>query len=111
SSLAFRSWSRLPPKATLFPYTTLFRSHFDAGQLKRLAVHRALDGNVVAGMLRYFVLRVDDIHLLVGVVHKHVLGAMFLDALGRAVAGLFVRTFRSALAVGNPAGPGTVCRH
>src|SRR6266480_4299672 len=35
----------------------LLAGHFDAGQLKRLAVHRALDGNVVAGMLRYLVVQ------------------------------------------------------
>src|SRR5215472_6163154 len=53
--------------------SALLASHVDAGQLKRLAVHCALDGNMMAGMRRHFILRVDNIHFLVGVVHKHVL--------------------------------------
>src|SRR5207253_10673748 len=73
--------------------------HVNAGQFERLALYRALYGHVMAGMRRYFVLRVDDIHFLVGVVHEHVLGAMLLDALGRALASLIIGALDSALAV------------
>src|SRR6266566_4005916 len=65
----------------------------------------------MAGMRRHFVLRIDHVHFLVGVVHEHVLGAMLLDALGRALASLVVCAFYSTLAVGDPAGPGIVPRH
>src|ERR1700719_518504 len=75
------------------------RSHVDAAQLERFAVHRALYGHVMAGMRRHFVLRIDHVHFLVGIVHEHVLGAMLLDALGRALAGLVVCAFYSTLAV------------
>src|SRR6267143_3560844 len=74
-------------------------SHVNARQLERLAVDRALYGHVMASMRRHFVLRVDDVHFLVGVVHEHVLGAMLLDALGRALAGLIIGALDSALAV------------
>ena len=52
-------------------------------------------------MRRHFVLRVDNVHFLVGVVDEHVLGAVFLDALGGALgrAGLVVSALHSALAV------------
>src|SRR2546426_1173313 len=34
---------RRPPRSTLFPYTTLFRSHeFSGGQRQRIAIARAL---------------------------------------------------------------------
>src|SRR5882762_4226680 len=79
--------------------------HVDAGQLERLAVHGAFHGHVMSGMRRHFVLRVDYVHLLVGVVHEHVLGAVLLDALGGAIAGLLIRALYSTLAVGNVAGP------
>src|SRR5436190_13069949 len=74
-------------------------SHVNAGQLERLAFYRALYGHVMAGMRRHFVLCVDNIHFLVGVVHEHVLGAMLLDALGCALASLFIGALDSALAV------------
>src|SRR6516162_4301303 len=100
-----------PPVKANDAGSALLAGHVDAGQLKGLAFHCALDGNVMAGMRRHFVLRVDNVHFLVGVVHKHVLGAVLLDALSGALAGFLVRAFRPALAVGNPAGPGTVCCH
>src|SRR5712664_309192 len=84
---------------------TLCRRHVDAGQLEVLSVHGALYSHVMAGMRRHFVLRIYDIYFLVGVVHEHVLGAMLLDALGRALAGLIIRAFYSTLAVRNVAGP------
>src|SRR5260370_23425820 len=90
---------------------TLCRSHVDAGQLERIAFHGALYSHVMAGMRRHFVLRIYDIYFLVGVVHEHVLGAMLLDALGRALAGLIIRSLDSTLAVRNVAGPRTICRH
>src|SRR5216684_8550121 len=65
----------------------------------------------MAGMRRHFVLRIDHVHFLVGIVHEHVLGAMLLDALGRALARLVVCAFYSTLAVCDPAGPGVVRRH
>src|SRR5207302_1406883 len=91
----------------------LLGRHGDVGQLERVAFHRALDGYVMAGMRRYFVLRVDHVHLLVGVVHEDVLGSMLFDALHRTFrsAGLVVCPLCPALAVGNPAGHGAVCRH
>src|SRR5438094_1142075 len=73
--------------------------HVNAGQFERLALYRALYGHVMAGMRRYFVLRVDDINFLVGVVHAHVLGAMLLDALGAAFGRLVIGALDSALAV------------
>src|SRR6267378_3906838 len=79
--------------------------HVDAGQLQRFAVHAALYGHVMSGMRRHFVLRVDYVHLLVRVVHEHVLGAVLLDALGRAVALAFFRALYSTLAIRNPASP------
>src|SRR5215472_11155475 len=88
----------------------LAAGHVDAGQLQRVAIYRALDGHVMAGMLCNLVLRIDRVHFLVGVVHEHVLGAMFLDALGRALAGLFVRALYAALAIGDPAGHRAVRR-
>src|SRR6266704_3670111 len=88
-------------------------SHVDAGQLERLAIYRALHCNVMAGVRCHLVLRVDNVHLLVGVVHEHVLGAMFFDALGRALSrtSLVVCALDSTLAVGNPAGPRAIRRH
>src|SRR6266849_4699448 len=85
--------------------------HVDAGQLEGLALYRALNGHVMAGMRRHLVLRIDNVHFLVGVVHEHVLGAMLLDALGRALALAFFRALGSALAIRNPAGPGAIGRH
>src|SRR5712691_8504797 len=89
------------------------RCHFDAGQLQRVALHGALYGHVMAGMRRYSVLSIDYVHILVGVTLDHVLYAMLLDALGRPLSRtrLVVCTLRSALAVGNPAGPGAIRRH
>src|SRR3989475_6875305 len=81
------------------------RCHVDAGQLQRFAFHAALYGHVMSGMRRHFVLRVDYVYLLVRVVHEHVLGAVLLDALGRAVALAFFRALYSTLAVRNIAGP------
>src|SRR6266403_804880 len=81
------------------------RCHVDAGQLERFAFHAPLYGHVVSGMRRHFVLRVDYVHLLVRVVHEHVLGAVLLDALGGALAGLVIRALYATLAVRNIAGP------
>src|SRR5260221_2205518 len=41
---------RRPPRSTLFPYTTLFRSEGDAGRIGRIAFQRFLqaDGSAVA---------------------------------------------------------------
>src|SRR5690349_10643895 len=90
----------------------LLAGHVDASQFERVAIHRALDGHVMAGVRRYLVLRIDHVHFLVGVVHEHVLGAMFLDALDRALrrTGLIIRAFRAALAIRDPAGHRAVCR-
>src|SRR5690349_24812734 len=49
----FFSSYRQPPRSTLFPYTTLFRSHEDAGRLRivgraRLPVEGAEDTEIVA---------------------------------------------------------------
>src|SRR6267142_6780772 len=74
-------------------------SHVNAGELERLAVYHALNGHVMAGVRCHLVLSIHDVDFLVGIVHEHVLGAMFLDALGRALAGLVVRALDSALAV------------
>src|SRR5713226_8905751 len=76
-------------------------SHVDAGQFERFAVHTALYGHVMAGMRRHFVLSVHDVYFLVGVVHEHILRAMLLDALGRALSRtrLVVCALHSALAV------------
>src|SRR5207244_11243579 len=73
--------------------------HIDTGQLERIALYRALYCHVMAGMGRHLVLRVDNIHFLVGVVHEHVLGTIFLDALGRAFARLIIGGRGSVLAV------------
>src|SRR6266404_5562793 len=73
--------------------------HVDAGQLEGLALYRALNGHVMAGMSCHLVLRVDNVHFLVRVVYEHVLGAVLLDALGRALAGLVVCALDPALAV------------
>ena len=54
---------------------TFDRSHVDAAQFERRAGHCSLYGHVMAGMLRYFVLIVDGVHFLVGVVYEHVLRA------------------------------------
>src|SRR3989442_10824717 len=48
---------RRPPRSTLFPYTTLFRSHGRVEQLRRRVVHPLADGAqrleaVVAGQSR-----------------------------------------------------------
>src|SRR5215467_7432712 len=70
-----------PPACQSSKWSRLLCRHFDAAQFQRFAFHRALYGHVMAGVFRYLVLRVDHVHLLVGVVHEHVLGVMLLDAL------------------------------
>src|SRR3712207_7802778 len=64
---------RRPPRSTLFPYTTLFRSEDRADPLQPLA-HRALEpavrGRVVAGpdeLVRQVLLRRDGVRLVVRV--------------------------------------------
>src|SRR5256885_8473063 len=36
---------RRPPRSTLFPYTTLFRSLLDAGGMDAAVLHQALEGD------------------------------------------------------------------
>src|SRR5690349_23304352 len=38
---------RVPPRSTLFPYTTLFRSHLKADRQEERVRHRAADENLV----------------------------------------------------------------
>src|SRR5262245_59297360 len=89
----------------------LFGGHVDAGELDGIAAGSALHRDVVSGVSRHFVLIVDGVDLLVRVVDEHVFGAVFLDALGRAFAGLGVSALDAALAVGNPAGPAAIGGH
>src|SRR5215475_9416841 len=57
------------------------------------------------------VLSINGVNFLVGVIHEHVLCAVFLDALGGAFAGLVVRAFDAALAVRDVSGPAAVGCH
>src|SRR3989449_7251892 len=43
---------RRPPRSTLFPYTTLFRSSPGALDVSRHFAHDVLDGRIVAGKLQ-----------------------------------------------------------
>src|SRR3712207_7259871 len=63
---------RRPPRSTLFPYTTLFRSHVpDAGEdLLRLALQLVGEGFDVPGATE----RVGDVHDA-GLLHEHLLRA------------------------------------
>src|SRR2546430_12162658 len=40
---------RRPPRSTLFPYTTLFRSHLPSEAAPPLTIHRAMRYSVMAG--------------------------------------------------------------
>src|SRR5258708_13763922 len=79
--------------------------HVDAGQLESLALCRALYGYMMAGMRRHLILRIHNVDLLVGVVYEHVLGAMFLNALDRALVLSFFRALYSPPPLRTPAGP------
>src|SRR5258708_4859134 len=75
-----------------------------------VALHVTLYGHVMSGMWSDLVLRINRINFLICVVYEHILGAMFLDALGCAFASLGVCPLGSALTIGNPAGQTAVCR-
>ena len=62
----------------------------------------------MAGVSRNLVLVIDHVHLLVGVVHEYILGALFLDALGRASRVLVVAALRAAITVRNVSGPAAI---
>jgi hypothetical protein len=64
----------------------------------------------MAGMGRYFVLVIDGIDFLVGVVHENVFGA-FLDALHGTFFRACVGSFGAALAVRDVSGPTAIARH
>src|SRR5579884_2355513 len=82
-------------------------SHLDGVQLQAAPLY----GNVMTGMVGHFVLGVDGIDLVVGVIHEHILGAVLLDALDGAIASFGLCPLGTALAVGNPAGHAAVRRH
>jgi hypothetical protein len=85
-------------------------SHVNAGELEVVAINGALDGDVVTGMSGNFVLSVNGIDFLVGVIDEDILGTVFLDALGGAIGGAFMGAFRATSAVGYPTRPSTVSR-
>src|SRR5204862_8157046 len=59
-TLFFSFVVRLPPRSTLFPYTTLFRSFQNAGVTGRRLQHPVFDEkNVIAGALGHLALVVE----------------------------------------------------
>src|SRR5713101_4892107 len=89
----------------------LFRSHFDCAQFDGVPVHAPLYRYMMPCVRGDLILRINGVNFLVGVVHEHIFGAFFFDALGGALASLGVCSLGSALAVRNPAGQTAVCRH
>src|SRR2546422_100741 len=89
---------RRPPRSTLFPYTTLFRSDC-------VAINSALHRDVMAGVRRSLVLRIEDIHLLVPRFVERVLRAHIFHALRHAIGTLGLLSISAAHRVGDPARP------
>src|ERR1700738_1767140 len=81
--------------------------HVDAGNRERVAVDRALHGDMMTGVGCHFVLVSDRVHFLVRIVHERELSA-FLHALRGALGRAFVSSFRAAFAVRYVAGPTAV---
>src|ERR1039457_6759897 len=88
---------RRPPRSTLFPYTTLFRSHVFEAKVPATAAVGFAEGSPLADLIRHAgqflysapvaVLRV---HLLVELIEQHVDGGNLLPRVHRHV----VRTLR-----------------
>src|SRR2546425_11842398 len=92
---------RRPPRSTLFPYTTLFRSAGVVGQIVLLDIVFSLDSVITAvGMARHLPVMIAAVVLAVGVmmfaaaaisgfVHRHPTGKMlalsFLQMIGGAL--------------------------
>src|SRR5260370_35402300 len=69
--------------------------HFDAGELQRAPVDGAFYNDMVAGVGRDFVLRVNGVNLFVALVHEDVLGAVLLHDSGGALSTAFWAIFRA----------------
>src|SRR6185436_9121499 len=91
---------RRPPRSTLFPYTTLFRSHFALGSIhsNALALGSVTATALAAGSIHSNHLAagsVDSSALVLGSIHSNHLapGSVSLDVLNTAVGGAFSTTF------------------